>query len=132
MFATYSGDLSRPSIFNDATPARLNSGSTSSPAKSCGLSRYRLSPSGTGLPSDNNSYGIRQAWAHSPRLAERPPSASLVRHWPEYATHNAPWTNTSRGRDAGADFTGSPGSGGPSGTGVPPVHAGVSPATDWP
>ena len=32
-------------------------------------------------------------------IADRPPSASLVRHWPEYATQSAPWTKTSRGSD---------------------------------
>ena len=55
MLATYSGDLSRPSIFSDATPARTSSGNTSNPAKSCGLNKYRLSPSGTGLPSEIKS-----------------------------------------------------------------------------
>src|SRR5665213_229823 len=99
MLATYAGDLSRPSIFSDATPARTSSGKTSKPDKSCGLNKYLLSPSGTCWPSEIKSYGIRQAWAHSPRLAERPPSDSLVKHWPEYATHNAPWTKTSRGSD---------------------------------
>ena len=33
------------------TPARIRSGKTSKPAKSCGLSKYLRSPSGTGLPS---------------------------------------------------------------------------------
>jgi hypothetical protein len=55
MLATYSGDLSRPSIFSEATPARINSGKTSSPAKSCGLNRYFRSPSGTSLPSEIKS-----------------------------------------------------------------------------
>lgn len=32
------------------------------------------------LSSQTTWYGIRHAWAHSPRFAERPPSASLVRH----------------------------------------------------
>src|SRR5215216_7609270 len=43
---------------------------------------------------------MRQAWAHSPRLAERPPKDSLVRHWPEYATQSAPCTKTSSGMGA--------------------------------
>jgi hypothetical protein len=38
---------------------------------------------------------MRQLWAHWPRLAERPPQASLVRHWPDHDTHSAPCTNTS-------------------------------------
>src|SRR5215831_828393 len=104
MLATYSADLSRPSIFNDATPASMSCGRTSIPARSCGLSRYLRSPSGTFWLSEINSYGIRHACAHSPRLAERPPSASLVRHWPEYATHRAPWTKTSSGRHAGREL----------------------------
>src|SRR5258706_2716685 len=101
MLATYSGDFKRPSILSDETPARTSSGRTSSPEKSCGLNKSRLSPSETCLPSEIKSYGIRQACAHSPRFAERPPSDSLVKHWPEYATHNAPWTKTSRGKLVG-------------------------------
>ena len=97
MLATYSGVLSRPSILSDAIPTRTKSGSTSMPLRSCGLRRYLRSPRGTCFPSLIKSYGMRQAWAHSPRLAERPPRDSLVRHCPEYATHKAPWTNTSRG-----------------------------------
>ena len=38
---------------------------------------------------------MRQLCAHWPRLAERPPHASLVRHWPLHDTHSAPCTNTS-------------------------------------
>src|SRR5664280_1521759 len=78
MFATYSGVLSRPSILNEATPARTSSGNTSRPARSRGLSKYFLSPSGTLQPSEINSYGIRHACAHSPRLADRPPRDSLT------------------------------------------------------
>ncbi len=34
-------------------------------------------------PSTTSSYGRRHACAQAPRLALRPPMASLVRHWPE-------------------------------------------------
>ena len=46
-------------------------------------------------PSTIISYGRRQACAHCPRLALRPPHASDEKHWPEYATHSAPWTKIS-------------------------------------
>ena len=39
---------------------------------------------------------MRHACEHCPRLAERPDSASLVRHWPLQLMHSAPCTNTSR------------------------------------
>ena len=35
------------------------------------------------LSIQDSGVAIRHACAHSPRFAERPPSDSLVRHWPE-------------------------------------------------
>ena len=40
-------------------------------------------PSGFTRPSTSISYGRRQACAHWPRLALRPPQASDEKHWPE-------------------------------------------------
>ena len=51
--------------------------------RSPGESRYRASPNGTCRPSTNRSYGRRQACAHWPRFALRPPQASEEKHWPE-------------------------------------------------
>lgn len=93
--ATYVAALRRPSILKHATPARISSGTCSTAIKSCGLSRYCTSPISVSCPSTTSPYGSRQACAHWPRLAERPPHASLEKHCPEYDTHSAPCTKHS-------------------------------------
>ena len=46
-------------------------------------------------PSTISPYGMRHCCAHWPRLAERPPQASLEKHCPLYETHMWPCTKTS-------------------------------------
>ncbi len=92
---TYCGPFRRPSIFRLWTPMSTSSGMARTPARSLGLSRYRTSPRSRVWPSTTRSYGRRHDWAHWPRLAERPPQASLVRHWPLHDMQRAPWMKTS-------------------------------------
>lgn len=83
MLATYSGDFRRPSILRgsdagaDELRQHVEAGEVLRAQQVLAVAEVDFSPSRT------SSYGMRQAWAHSPRLAERPPSDSLVRHWPE-------------------------------------------------
>ena len=103
--ATYSGPFIRPSILKQDTPASRSWGSRSHAARSVGESRYLRRSSARAVctrPSTIKSYGIRQLWAHWPRLALRCWSASLVRHWPLQLTQSAPWTKHSSSRSVAA------------------------------
>mmetsp|Transcript_50105 Transcript_50105/g.113733 ORF Transcript_50105/g.113733 Transcript_50105/m.113733 type:complete len:215 (-) Transcript_50105:332-976(-) len=74
----------------------MSSGTRSSPIKSCGDKRYEASSRRCrSSPPTTRPYGSRQACAHWPRLADRPPHASELRHCPLYDTHRAPCTNAS-------------------------------------
>ena len=95
MSATYSGPFSLPSILKQPTPASMSEGTISTAIRSCGDSRYFTSPISRSAPSTTSPYGSRHACAHCPRLALRPPHASLLKHCPLYETHSAPCTNAS-------------------------------------
>mmetsp|Transcript_10407 Transcript_10407/g.38596 ORF Transcript_10407/g.38596 Transcript_10407/m.38596 type:complete len:404 (+) Transcript_10407:1770-2981(+) len=80
--ATYSGPFSLPSILKHATPASISEGTISTAIRSCGDSRYCMSPISFKTPSTSSPYGKRHACAHCPRFALRPPHASDEKHCP--------------------------------------------------
>jgi hypothetical protein len=89
------GALEAPLDLERRHAQRRELGTRSLASRSSGERRKARSPVSRRAPSTTSSYGSRQAWAQAPRLALRPPMASLVRHWPEYAMQSAPCTNTS-------------------------------------
>ena len=74
----------RPSIFSEYAPVSTNLSMRFTVQRSFGLSRYSPGASSSLRTARLCSvYGRRQACAHKPRFAERPPTSDDIRHWPE-------------------------------------------------